>query len=82
MLQIEINRGLGQPCHTSIDRFGSQTDQRGLIALRWTLGFIIGPQREKAYPLGVCEQQWRRPACTSAQSDQRLCYSLCGKFHM
>ena len=23
----------------------------------------------------VCEQQRRRPACASAQSDQRLCYS-------
>ena len=25
---------------------------------------------------GVCEQQRRRPACASAQSDQRLRYSL------
>ena len=24
--------------------------------------------------LAVCEQQWRRPACASAQSDQRPCY--------
>ena len=31
---------------------------------------------------GVCEQQSRRPACTSAQSDQHLCYSLIGKYHM
>ena len=31
---------------------------------------------------GVCEQHRRRPACASAQSDQRLCYSLFGKFHM
>ena len=30
----------------------------------------------------VCEQQRRRPACTSAQSDQRLCYSLFGKYHI
>ena len=28
----------------------------------------------------VWEQQRRRPACASAQSDQRLCYSLFGKF--
>ena len=26
--------------------------------------------------IGVCEQQRRRPACASAKSDQRLCYSL------
>ena len=25
---------------------------------------------------GVCEQHRRRPACTSAQPDQRLCYSF------
>ena len=31
---------------------------------------------------GVCEQQRRRPACASAQSDQHLCYSLCGKYHI
>ena len=30
----------------------------------------------------VCEQHRRRPACASAQSDQRLCYSLFGKYHM
>ena len=29
---------------------------------------------------GMCEQQRRRPACASAQSDQRLCYSLSGKY--
>ena len=30
----------------------------------------------------VCEQQKRRPACASAQSDQRLCYSRFGKNHI
>ena len=30
----------------------------------------------------VCEQQRRRPACASAQSDQRLCYSHTGKYHI
>ena len=30
---------------------------------------------------GVCEQQRPRPACTSAQSDQHLCYSLIAKNH-
>ena len=29
--------------------------------------------------VGVCQQQRRRPACASAQSDQCLCYSLIGK---
>ena len=27
----------------------------------------------------VCEQQRPRPACASAQPDQRLCYSLTGR---
>ena len=31
---------------------------------------------------GVCEQHRRRPACASAQSDQRLCYSLFEKYHI
>ena len=31
---------------------------------------------------GIWEQHRRRSACVSAQSDQRLCYSLCGKYHM
>ena len=31
---------------------------------------------------GVCEQQRRRPACASAQTDQRLCYSLTEKYHI
>ena len=30
----------------------------------------------------VCEQQRRRPACASAQSDQRLCFSRFGKYHI
>ena len=32
--------------------------------------------------LKVCEQQRRILACASAQSDQRLCYSLIGKYHI
>ena len=31
---------------------------------------------------GVCEQQRRRPACAYAQSDQRLCRSYIGKYHV
>ena len=31
--------------------------------------------------LAACERQRRRPACTSAQSDQHLCYSLLGKYN-
>ena len=31
---------------------------------------------------GVCEQQRRRPACASAQSDQCLCCLVRGKYHI
>ena len=31
---------------------------------------------------GVCEQLRCRPACASAQTDQRLYYSLTGKYHI
>ena len=31
---------------------------------------------------GCWEQHRRRPACASAQTDQRLCYSPFGKYHM
>ena len=30
----------------------------------------------------VCKQQGRRPACASTQADQRLCFSLIGKYHI
>ena len=30
----------------------------------------------------VCEQQRRLPGCASTQSDQQLCYSLIGKYHI
>ena len=32
--------------------------------------------------LAVCQQQRHRPARASAQSDQRHCYSLIGKYHI
>ena len=44
---------------------------------------LNGPQREtENLSSGVCEQHRHRPACASAQSDQRLCYSLFGKYDM
>ena len=41
----------------------------------------ILPQHEKPI-FDVCGQQRRRPACASPQSDQCLCYSLIGKYHI
>ena len=42
---------------------------------------IWASTRENLSSVG-CEQQRHRPACASAQSDQRLCYSLIGKYHI
>ena len=43
---------------------------------------IIWASMRENLSLGVCEQHRRRPACASAQSDQRLCYLLFGKNRM
>ena len=43
---------------------------------------IIWASTRENLSSGVCEQQSRRPACASAQSDQRLCYSPLGKYHI
>ena len=48
---------------------------KNLIAKKWALSRVT-------LFSGVCEQQRRRPACASAQSDQRLCNSLSGKYHI
>ena len=37
---------------------------------------------EENLSLGVCKQQRRRPACASAQADQRLYYSVFRKYHI
>ena len=44
--------------------------------------YIFWPRCDITYLSGVCEQHRRRPACASAQTDQRLCYSLCGKYNI
>ena len=43
-----------------------------------------GPQRKKICLRGLQrrKQQRDRPACPSAQTDQRLCYSLIGNYHI
>ena len=42
----------------------------------------IWPTTRETLSSGFCLQQRRRPACASAQSDQRLCYSLIGKYYI
>ena len=42
--------------------------------------FIFEPRHEKIC-FAICEQQRRRSACASTQSDQRLCYSLLRQYN-
>ena len=45
-------------------------------------GTWYGLWREKSLFKAIWGQQRHRPACASAQSDQHLCYSLIGKYHI
>ena len=44
--------------------------------------YEMGIDARKKMSLGVREQHRHRPASASAQSDQRLCYSLIVKYHI
>ena len=44
--------------------------------------YLIWAATRENLSSGVYEQHRRRPACASAQSDQRLCFSLFGKYQM
>ena len=59
-----------------------QTEEWAFSGSLQELKNTYGPRREKTCLRGVCEQHGRRPACASAQSDQRPCYSLIGKYHI
>ena len=50
--------------------------------LSYTACYIIWAPTRENLSSEVCEQHRRRPACASAQSDQRLCSSLFGKYHI
>ena len=45
-------------------------------------GSIIWALSQQNLSLGVCNQQMCRPACTSTQTDQHLCYLLYEKYHI
>ena len=58
-----------------------QNDGAHLQQVSGAAGLIWALTRENLSS-GVCEQQRCRPACTSVQSDQRLCYYLIAKYHI
>ena len=60
---------------------GSQTEEAEGIVDAFAGKYYMGLEARKPV-FGVCKQQRRRPACASAQSNQRLCYWLFGKYHI
>ena len=81
----ESNQTNKKPCHGIFTSTALKGETCSLISIcyrfyrqstsKWA------PTRENLSS-GVCKQQRRRPACASAQTDQRLCYSLCGKYNI
>ena len=64
-------------CHVLSHKFRENPND-----YHWILTVTIWASARENLSSGVCKQHRRRPACASAQSDQRLCYSLSGKYHM
>ena len=62
----------GEFCNTIIFFFEFQTKEVGELKLK--TGKRAGPWENESYV--ICEQQRRRSACASVQSDQRRCCSL------
>ena len=50
-------------------------------SLKRKISYVKWASTRENLSSGVCEQHRRRPACASAQSDQRLCYLRYGKYH-
>ena len=50
--------------------------------VHWTGPVLIWASKQENLSSEVCEQHRRIPACASAQTGQRLCYSLFGKYHI
>ena len=61
--------------NTNVVQFYSHIQRFAILV---SSGIIRASSRENLSS-EVCEQQRRRPACASAQSDQRICCSLFGK---
>ena len=67
--------------HKAAFHQGLQCLQRQNLSLEKKCNISWASMRENLSS-GVCQQQRRRPACASAQTDQRLCYSLFRKYHI
>ena len=57
----------------SLNQLGTEISANGIVRAGWEL---FEPRHEKTCFFAICEQQRRRSACASAQSDHRFHYSL------
>ena len=60
---------------------GAQTILTCILTYGPFINYMYMGLDERKPDFGVLEQQRSRPTCTSAQSDQHLCYLLIGKYH-
>ena len=83
MKSIEVDfaqRATGNTDSLSFDEAGVWDEVN--TSKPWIKYFILWALTRENLSSEVCEQQRRRPACASAQTDQRLCYLLFGKYHI
>ena len=66
----------------SVSIFGLLTTSSCVSQPTITNSFMIWASTRENLSSVVWEQHWRRPACASAQSDKRHCFSLFGKYNM
>ena len=59
-----------------------RTNKTNIINFVFCVGSLKWASMRENLSLGVCKQPRCRPAWVSAQSDQRLCYSNFGKYHI
>ena len=59
-----------------------QPARRAVLSASMVFAFYNWASAQESLSSEVCEQHGRRPACASAQSDQRLCYWRSVKYHI
>ena len=82
-LCLDVDEGSGKGDHLCLIHIRSAFFFLGHRQTLASVGRFVRPSYEMGIDARkVCEQHRRRPACASAQSDQRLCYSLIGKYYI
>ena len=78
---LTVGAGWSESAILEVEK-GEDWNQSSILGVFSVYTLCVCAFRDEAYIIGVNEQQRRRPACASAQSDQRLCYSLIEKYHI